>query len=68
MAFCSQLADRAFRYRQLAREGLGAPRDELTEHKAIASAVIDGDADTAVDALMRHYMLTSQLCRTGLTA
>jgi DNA-binding GntR family transcriptional regulator len=66
MAFCSQLADRAFRYRQLAREGLGAPRDELTEHKAIATAAVDGDADTAVESLMRHYFLTSQLCRTGL--
>jgi DNA-binding GntR family transcriptional regulator len=67
MAFCRQLADRAFRYRQLAREGIGAPRDELTEHRAIASAAVDGQADAAVDALMRHYVLTSELCRTGLT-
>jgi DNA-binding GntR family transcriptional regulator len=66
IAFCSQLADRAFRYRQLAREGLGAPREELSEHKVIASAAIDGDTDAAVEALMRHYILTSQLCRTGL--
>ncbi len=66
IAFCSQLADRAFRYRQLAREGQGAPRDELTEHKAIAAAAVDGEADVAVEALMRHYILTSQLCRTGL--
>jgi DNA-binding GntR family transcriptional regulator len=66
IAFCGQLADRAFRYRQLAREGVGAPRDELTEHRAIATAAVDGQADVAVDALMRHYVLTSQLCRAGL--
>lgn len=68
MAFCSQLADRAFRYRQLAREGLGAPRDELREHKEIAAAAIEGDADAAVEALKKHYILTSQLCQSGLAA
>ncbi|MBW4025389.1 MAG: GntR family transcriptional regulator [Proteobacteria bacterium] len=68
IAFCSQLADRAFRYRQVARAGSGAPRDELTEHRAIAMAAVDGDADGAVDALMRHYVLTSDLCRAGLMA
>jgi DNA-binding GntR family transcriptional regulator len=68
ITFCSQLADRAFRYRQLAREGLGAPRDELTEHRAIALAAVEGDADAAVQGLMQHYLLTSELCHKGLAS
>jgi DNA-binding GntR family transcriptional regulator len=68
MAFCDQLADQAFRYRQVAREGMGAPRDELSEHNDIASKAIKGDVDGAVEALMRHYRLTSELCIAGLDA
>jgi DNA-binding GntR family transcriptional regulator len=66
IGFCEQLADRAYRYRQVAREGVGAPRNELTEHNDIASKVIEGNIDAAVDALMHHYILTSELCASGL--
>ena len=48
------------------REGVGAPRNELTEHNDIASKVIEGNIDAAVDALMHHYILTSELCASGL--
>jgi DNA-binding GntR family transcriptional regulator len=68
MAFCDQLADHAFRYRQVARAGMGAPRDELAEHNEIASKAIKGDVDGAVEALMHHYRLTSELCIAGLKA
>jgi DNA-binding GntR family transcriptional regulator len=66
MGFCNQLADHAFRYRQIARIVAGAPRDELAEHRTIAERAIDGDADGAVAALTDHYQLTCARCMPGL--
>ncbi|MCB8877142.1 GntR family transcriptional regulator [Acidisoma silvae] len=66
IGFCAQLADQAYRYRQVAREAASVPRDELAEHNAMATKAINGDADGAVEALLSHYRLTSELCSIGL--
>ena len=62
VGFCDQLADQAYRYRQMARGGAGVQRDELGEHRLIAERALDGDADGAVQALLDHYRLTTALC------
>jgi len=61
LGFCDQLADQAHRYRQIARTGPRARRDELSEHRVIAERAIAGDVDGAVAALMEHYRLTSDI-------
>lgn len=61
LGFCDQLADQAHRYRQIARTGAMARRDELAEHRAIVDRAVSGDADGAVEALLGHYRLTSEL-------
>ena len=66
IGFCEQLADQARRYRHIARAGGRSDRDELTEHRDIATKALEGDADGAVDALLRHYRLTSELSLQAL--
>jgi DNA-binding GntR family transcriptional regulator len=66
IGFCEHLADQAFRYRQIASSNVAAPRDQMSEHRAIADFTLAGDADRAVEALKRHYRLTSDLCRDWL--
>ncbi|MCB8881507.1 GntR family transcriptional regulator [Acidisoma cellulosilytica] len=66
IGFCEQLADQAYRYRQVAREAGSVPRDESAEHNDIATKAINGDANGAVEALLHHYRLTSELCGIGL--
>ncbi|MDR3525242.1 MAG: GntR family transcriptional regulator [Acetobacteraceae bacterium] len=67
LEFCGQLADHAYLYRQLAQFHATEPRDEISEHDAIARHAIAGDVDAAVAALMAHYQRTSALCRVGMT-
>jgi DNA-binding GntR family transcriptional regulator len=62
VGFCDQLADQAYRYRQIARDGAGVQRDELKEHRLIAGHTLDGDGDGAVEALLNHHRLTTALC------
>jgi DNA-binding GntR family transcriptional regulator len=66
IAFCEQLADQAFRYRQIASANVTSTRNQMDEHRAIADFTVAGDADRAVEALKRHYQLTSDLCREWL--
>lgn len=66
MGFCEQLADQAFRYRQIARGNPSGTRDQMSEHREIAEHATGGDADRAVMALQRHYRLTGDLCRDWL--
>lgn len=68
LGFCDQLADQAHRYRQIARTGPRARRDELSEHRAIADRAIAGDVDGAVAALLEHYRLTSDISMRQLDA
>lgn len=66
IGFCEQLADQAYRYRQIARHTPGGARDPADEHRALAELAVAGEADGAADALKRHFRLTSALCLEGL--
>jgi len=66
LAFCDQLADQAYRYRQLAIQRIYPKRKEKDEHEAIAQAVFRHDADAAVALLTEHYRLTANIIlKTG---
>jgi DNA-binding GntR family transcriptional regulator len=66
IGLCDNLADQAYRYRQIARRGIGEARDALGEHRIIAELAIAGRADEAVAALLAHYRETTEICRVGL--
>lgn len=66
VGFCEQLADQAFRYRQIANGNAKIARDQMSEHRDIAEFTLAGDADRAAETLRRHYQLTSDLCRDWL--
>jgi DNA-binding GntR family transcriptional regulator len=68
ISFCEQLADQAYRYRQIATGNAAASRDQMAEHRAIAEYAIAGDVDAAVTALKRHFQLTGELCLEWLRA
>jgi DNA-binding GntR family transcriptional regulator len=59
--FCEQLADQAYRHRQLAVQRVYPKRKEGDEHHAIADAVLGRDPDTAVKLLTEHYRLTADI-------
>lgn len=63
--FCAQLYDQTIRYRNLAavieyREG-----HENTEHRKIQEAVLDRNADRAVELLHSHYNITADIVIGG---
>lgn len=61
IAFCEQLADQLYRYRQLAVHRTYPNRHERVEHQAIVDAVLGGDADEAVRLLNAHYRQTADI-------
>ena len=61
MAFCDQLADHAYRYRQLAVQRIYPKRHENDEHRAIVDAIIRRDADAAVAMLADHFQVTADI-------
>ncbi|HEY4373238.1 MAG TPA: GntR family transcriptional regulator [Burkholderiales bacterium] len=61
IAFCEQLADQLYRYRQLAVHRTYPNRHERGEHQAIVDAVLAGDADEAVRLLNAHYRQTADI-------
>ena len=61
LEFCSELAQRSFRYRSLAEVVQYRDRHELDEHRALQDAVIARNADAAVDLLKQHYEVTSTI-------
>jgi DNA-binding GntR family transcriptional regulator len=61
IAFCEQLADQLYRYRQLAVRLSYPNRHEWEEHQAIFDAVLKGDADEAVRHLTAHYRETADI-------
>lgn len=66
LAFCDQLADQAYRYRQLAVQRIYPKRKEKGEHEALVQAVLARDADRAVALLTEHYRLTADIIlKTG---
>ncbi len=61
MDFCAELAKRSFRYRNLAEVVEYRDSHELEEHRELQDAVLNRDADKAVDLLHHHYTVTSQI-------
>ncbi len=59
--FCAQLAKRSYRYRNLAEVIEYRDRHELEEHRELQQAVLNRDADLAVDLLIKHYTVTSEI-------
>ncbi len=60
-AFCEQLYDQAYRYRQLAVKRAYKYRNELDEHRAVVDAIAIADADAACAALQAHYTKTTRI-------
>jgi DNA-binding GntR family transcriptional regulator len=61
MAFCAELSQRSFRYRNLAEVVEYRDRHELEEHRELQEAALSRDADLAVDLLKKHYTVTSEI-------
>ena len=61
MDFCAELHLRSFRYRNLAEVVEYRDRHELEEHEQLQQAVLNGDADKAVDLLKKHYTVASEI-------
>ena len=61
LTFCDQLADQAYRYRQLSVQRIYPKRKEKGEHEAIVKAVFNHDADAAVALLNEHYRMTANI-------
>lgn len=59
--FCAELHLRSFRYRNLAEVVEYRDRHELEEHEELQQAVLNRDADKAVDLLKKHYTVTSEI-------
>jgi len=61
MDFCAELAQRSFRYRNLAEVVEYRDHHELDEHEELHNAALDRNADKAVDLLKKHYTITSKI-------
>jgi len=58
LEFCEDLRERSDRYRHIASISPQARQSYVEEHRDIADAVLDGDADKAVELLTAHYRRT----------
>ncbi len=67
-AFCDQLADQLYRYRQLSVRKIYPRRDIDQEHQSILAAIVRDDPDAAVAALQSHYRATAQVILADLPA
>jgi DNA-binding GntR family transcriptional regulator len=63
LAFCGQLYDRAYRYRQLAVSRSFQHRDTLVEHRTIFEAALEGNVELTLELLTAHYRHTGKLFR-----
>lgn len=59
--FCGQLAQKTLRYRNLTAMTAYRDRHELDEHLEIHDAVLDRDADKAVELLQHHTQVTADI-------
>lgn len=59
LAFCAQLADQSYRYRQIAFQRAFPLRSNTHGHRAIMEAAIEGDTDKAVRLLQMHLRFTA---------
>ena len=61
LGYCAQLHEQTLRYRNLSSMKDYRDRHELDEHRAIRDAVLDRDADAAVELLRAHYRITGEI-------
>jgi DNA-binding GntR family transcriptional regulator len=61
LAFCAQLADQSYRYRQIAFQRTFPLSNDTEGHRAIMEAAIDGDADKAAQLLQTHLRFTADI-------
>jgi DNA-binding GntR family transcriptional regulator len=59
--FCAQLLYRTLRYRNLSGMAEYREDQEREEHRSICEAVLNRDADTAVERLQAHYRLAQKI-------
>ena len=67
LKFCDQLYDQNVRYRHLSGSKAYPSRDINAEHNAITDAVLERNADLAVELLMSHYSTTGNFLKEKLT-
>lgn len=65
-AFCDNLAEESYRFRQVAAGQTFTKRDEHAEHVAVFEAVIEGRTDDALAALEQHYTRTASVVQDQL--
>jgi len=61
VAFCDQLTDQLYRYRQLSIRKAFPERQVAREHQAIRDSVLNRETDTAVKLLVDHYTATADV-------
>lgn len=61
LRYCTDLRNRADRYRQIAAAQAYPKRHEGDEHKAILDAAIEGNAPLAIELLTAHYNTTLRI-------
>lgn len=66
MAFCSQLADRLYRYRALSIRKAFHVRKVTSEHKDMLTATIEHRTADAIALLQRHYQRTAEIIQSDL--
>ena len=59
--YCAQLQEKTLRYRNLTAVVAYRERHENDEHQAIRDAVLDRDADRAVESLTAHFNVTADV-------
>ena len=59
--YCSQLQDQSFRYRNLSEVLQYRVGHEENEHEKIRDAILDRNADEAVELLCSHYQVTADI-------
>lgn len=65
LGYCAQLHEQTLRYRNLSEVVEYREGHENIEHKEIQDAVLDRDADKAVELLRSHYNITADIVITG---
>lgn len=61
LRYCSQLQDQSFRYRNLAEVVQYRIDHEDQEHQEIRDAILDRNANQAVELLCSHYQITADI-------
>ena len=61
LGYCAQLHEQTLRYRNLAEVVEYREGHEGQEHRDIRDAILERDADKAVELLLRHYRVTADI-------